>query len=448
MQRAMAHYVPREMAVLGLVEVALSFLVIYVILNVNGTPAWISGSLRSLTAPTAAAAAMIALGISLIALPIGLYQPEVCFNRRRLLPATCLAAGLIFAAMLLFGRPDGHLTLGHAVETAQLGAAGLATMTLVRLAWRLDIVHNRLVRPVLVLGAPAEAAAFKARLDTRRGRNFKPVIMPEGDASWQAIRRRGIWGVVLASGIEPPVAEAILDCKLRGLPVLSAAAFHDRYLARIDIDSLTADGLINGDGFARGRGSAALKRAADIVISIAALLLTLPLMIAIAAAIKLDSRGPVFYRQQRAGRFGKAFTMFKFRSMTADAEACGRPRWTQRQDPRITRIGRFMRASRIDELPQLVNVIRGEMSLVGPRPERPHFVEQLARAIPFYHQRTYVKPGLTGWAQVNYPYGASVEDAREKLAYDLYYVKHRTIWLDLVILLSTIRVVLFSDGAR
>jgi lipopolysaccharide/colanic/teichoic acid biosynthesis glycosyltransferase len=140
--------------------------------------------------------------------------------------------------------------------------------------------------------------------------------------------------------------------------------------------------------------------------------------------------------------------VFKFRSMRVDAEAGGTPRWAQTGDPRITRIGRVIRASRIDELPQLANVLRGEMSLVGPRPERPLFVEQLARAIPFYDQRAYVKPGLTGWAQVNYPYGASIEDAREKLAYDLYYVKHRSTWLDLLILLRTVRVVLFQEGAR
>ena len=164
------------------------------------------------------------------------------------------------------------------------------------------------------------------------------------------------------------------------------------------------------------------------------LALTLPLMALTALAIKIDSPGPVFYRQQRIGRFDKPFTLFKFRSMTVDAEAGGNPRWAQQQDPRVTRVGRFIRATRIDELPQLVNVLRGEMSLVGPRPERPHFVEQLARVIPFYRQRAYVKPGLTGWAQVNFPYGASVEDAREKLAYDLYYVKNRTLLLDLLIL--------------
>jgi lipopolysaccharide/colanic/teichoic acid biosynthesis glycosyltransferase len=165
-------------------------------------------------------------------------------------------------------------------------------------------------------------------------------------------------------------------------------------------------------------------------------------------AIKADTRGPVLYRQQRTGAYGRTFTLLKFRSMAVDAEASGSPRWAQQQDPRITRVGRFIRGARIDELPQLANVIRGEMSLVGPRPERPHFVEQLTRAIPFYRQRAYVKPGLTGWAQVNFPYGASVEDAREKLAYDLYYVKNRSLMLDLIILVSTIRVVLFREGAR
>ncbi len=207
MQRAMAHYVPREMAVLGLVELILSFAATYVILQTGGTPAWMAECLGGLPGTSAAPAAMLAFAISLIALPIGLYQPEVCLDRRRLLPAACLAAVLVFAALLLFGRTDGRFTIGHALETARLSVAGLAIMTLVRLAWGLDLVRNRLVRPVLVLGGPAEAATFAARLDSRRGRNFKPVAVQDGDASWQALRRRRIWGVVLASGIEPRMAE-------------------------------------------------------------------------------------------------------------------------------------------------------------------------------------------------------------------------------------------------
>jgi exopolysaccharide biosynthesis polyprenyl glycosylphosphotransferase len=272
--------------------------------------------------------------------------------------------------------------------------------------------------------------------------------MPAGELSWLTLRRRRIWGVVMTSTPDGTTANAMLDCKLRGLPVLTAEAFHETYLGRIELDTLTAERLLSGDGFSHGRVSAVLQRLGDVVIGSAILMLTLPAMIGAAVAIKLDSPGPVFYRQERIGRFGRSFTMVKFRSMTVNAEACGNPRWAQKEDPRITRVGRFIRAARIDELPQLANVIRGDMSLVGPRPERPHFVEQLARAIPFYHQRAYVKPGLTGWAQVNYPYGASVEDAREKLAYDLFYVKHRSVCLDLVILLLTVRVVLFRDGAR
>jgi exopolysaccharide biosynthesis polyprenyl glycosylphosphotransferase len=235
---------------------------------------------------------------------------------------------------------------------------------------------------------------------------------------------------------------------MRGMRVLSLAAFHETYLGRIDLDRLTANDLLMTHGFAAGRPTEFVKRLSDIIIGCTMLILMLPLMVLIALAIKMDSPGPVFYRQQRVGKFDKPFTLFKFRSMRADAEAGGNPLWAQRHDTRVTRIGRFIRTTRIDELPQLVNVLRGEMSLVGPRPERPHFVEQLSRAIPFYRQRSYVKPGVTGWAQVNFPYGASVEDSREKLAYDLYYVKHRSVLLDAFILVSTIRVVLLREGAR
>ena len=177
-------------------------------------------------------------------------------------------------------------------------------------------------------------------------------------------------------------------------------------------------------------------------------LLTLPVMVITAMLVKLDSPGPVFYRQQRAGYAGAPFTLFKFRSMSVDAEAGGKPRWAQKHDPRVTRVGQFIRQTRIDELPQLFNVLRGDMSMIGPRPERPHFVDELALAIPFYREREYFKPGITGWAQVNFPYGASVDDAREKLAYDLYYVKNRSIALDILIFCSTVRIILFREGAR
>jgi lipopolysaccharide/colanic/teichoic acid biosynthesis glycosyltransferase len=162
----------------------------------------------------------------------------------------------------------------------------------------------------------------------------------------------------------------------------------------------------------------------------------------------VEGKGPVLYRQERVGLRGQVFTLLKFRSMTQDAEVNGSPVWAAQRDPRITRVGWFIRKTRIDELPQLYNVLRGYMSFVGPRPERPYFVNRLAQSIPYYQERHAVKPGITGWAQVNYPYGASLEDARNKLSYDLYYLKNRGLFLDLIILIRTVRVVLWPDGAR
>jgi exopolysaccharide biosynthesis polyprenyl glycosylphosphotransferase len=190
------------------------------------------------------------------------------------------------------------------------------------------------------------------------------------------------------------------------------------------------------------------KRCFDIGFALALLLFTLPLMAATALLIVLDSKGPVFYKQERVGLNGRPFSVIKFRSMHTDAEKDGAPQWAARRDARVTRVGALIRKLRIDELPQLLNVLRGEMSLVGPRPERPCFVDEFTKQIPFYAERHCVKPGITGWAQVNYPYGASLEDARNKLAYDLYYVKNRGLFLDLIVVFQTVRVILFADGAR
>jgi exopolysaccharide biosynthesis polyprenyl glycosylphosphotransferase len=230
----------------------------------------------------------------------------------------------------------------------------------------------------------------------------------------------------------------------QGLHVLAEPAFWERHLGRIDPAASQGEPVTPAD---RGPLLGAASRLLDIAAAAALLLLTGPLMLVTALAIKLESQGPVFYRQQRVGLHGQLFTLIKFRSMGSDAEANG-PVWAASRDARVTRVGGFIRRVRIDELPQLLCILRGEMSLIGPRPERPHFVEQLAEVIPQYRQRACVKPGLTGWAQVNFPYGASVEDARAKLSYDLYYVKHRSLMLDLMILLATVRVVLFQEGAR
>ena len=186
----------------------------------------------------------------------------------------------------------------------------------------------------------------------------------------------------------------------------------------------------------------------DLLVPFVLIALTLPIMVIVTLAIRCDSPGPVFYRQERVGLGGRRFNLLKFRSMIEDAEPEGRPVWAAQNDNRVTRVGRFIRRMRIDELPQLFNVLRGEMSMVGPRPERPYFVDQLTEIIPFFAERHSVKPGVTGWAQIKYPYGASIEDARKKLAYDLYYLKSRSITLDLLILLSTVRVVILQQGAR
>jgi len=206
--------------------------------------------------------------------------------------------------------------------------------------------------------------------------------------------------------------------------------------------------LIFSDGFRMSWVARTVKRLFDVTVSASMLVLTLPLLLLTALAIKLEDGGPVIYSQERIGLFGRPFTLYKFRSMHVDAERHSRPQWAQKADSRITRVGSVIRKVRIDELPQLINVLKGDMSFIGPRPERPYFVDQLGAQIPFYGERHAVKPGITGWAQINYPYGASLQDARNKLSYDLYYVKNHTLLLDCIVLIQTVRVILFPEGAR
>jgi sugar transferase (PEP-CTERM system associated) len=243
-----------------------------------------------------------------------------------------------------------------------------------------------------------------------------------------------------------PVDE-LLQAKLSGVRVEDAATMYERITGKILIDDIKPSWLIFSDGFRVSRLTRALKRAFDIVVAGVALLLAAPLMALTALAVRLDSPGPILYRQERVGKDGRPFTLYKFRSMRQDAEQ-GTPIWARDHDDRVTRVGRFIRLTRLDELPQLWNVLRGDMSCVGPRPERPFFVQQLAAEIPFYHTRHVVRPGVTGWAQVKYRYGSSVEDAAEKLRYDLYYIKHQSLFFDTTILLDTVKVVLFRMGAK
>jgi exopolysaccharide biosynthesis polyprenyl glycosylphosphotransferase len=223
----------------------------------------------------------------------------------------------------------------------------------------------------------------------------------------------------------------------------------ERETGRIDLRSTNPSWLIFSDGFTSGRRlSSVLKRVFDIAASLVLLIVALPLILFGAISVKLDSKGPAFFRQTRVGLFGEHFQLVKLRSMRTDAEADGKAKWAEKDDPRVTRVGKWIRLLRIDELPQIWSVLKGDMSFVGPRPERPEFVADLEKKLLYYSERHMVKPGITGWAQINYPYGASLQDARAKLEYDLYYAKNYTPFLDILILLQTLRVVLWPEGAR
>jgi sugar transferase (PEP-CTERM system associated) len=246
-----------------------------------------------------------------------------------------------------------------------------------------------------------------------------------------------------------PIRE-LLECRLAGVDVTELLTFLERESGRVRLDVLNPSWIIFGEGFRRGSLRQLTARVLDLIAGTALLIVSFPAVIATVIAIRVEDglRAPVLYRQERVGFGGRLFRLMKFRSMRVDAEAPGEARWAQRNDPRVTRVGAVIRRLRIDELPQILNVLRGDMSLVGPRPERPEFVAELAEKIPYYLERHCVKPGITGWAQLCYPYGSSEQDALEKLQYDLYYIKNNSLLLDLVILVQTAEVALFGKGAR
>ena len=246
------------------------------------------------------------------------------------------------------------------------------------------------------------------------------------------------------------LVDDLLDCKMSGIDVVDVLTFFERQTGKIRLDLLKPSWLIFSDGFRHGFLRPFLKRSFDVMASLFILSLAWPFIVGAAFGIWLESgfKGPIFYRQVRVGQNWRLFQVLKFRSMRVDAEKDGVARWAQKNDSRITRVGKFLRRTRIDELPQILNVLKGDMSFVGPRPERPEFVEQLAETIPYYAERHRVKPGITGWAQVRYPYGASEQDALEKLQYDLYYVKNYSLFLDLLILFQTAEVVLWGEGVH
>ena len=312
-------------------------------------------------------------------------------------------------------------------------------------------------RRLLVIGTGERARAVAAAIADQGDEFFEVVgLVDPRELTAEAARplealaaERRAQYVVVACEEQRGVlgAEALLRCRVRGTQVYGAAGFCERVLRRIPVQLLRASDLAYADELTTSPWRRFLKRVFDLMVSALMLVCAAPVMLVLAIAIKLDSRGPVFYRQERLGQDGRRYSLWKFRSMRTDAEAQG-AMWARQNDDRVTRVGRFIRKTRMDEIPQVFNVLLGHMSFVGPRPERPVFVDQLAREIPFYRLREAVKPGITGWAQIRYPYGASVEDARNKLEFDLYYVKNGSLFLDVAIIFHTVRHVVLGRGAR
>ena len=461
MVRLFKHYVPHAVLLLGLFDLALLAGAAELAWRIRaeqigislGFVAERSGMLAGFTAIMLTA--MIATGV---------YGTESLRSLRyagaRLLVAASLGTiALSFADWLIAGAIFWRSTLAYA-----MGLTVLLLMT------------NRLIvggilgaqafrRRVLVLGAGHRADRLR-QLGERPESGFVIVgyirMSDQTPVIEEAINRNavhnltrfvenlGVSEVVLALEERRnslPLHD-LLRIKTAGVHVNDFSSFIERETGRVDLDTVNPSWLIFSDGFSSGRAvSSVAKRLFDVLVSSALLALTLPVIALFAVLVKLDSRGPAFFRQTRVGLYGQNFNLVKLRSMRVDAEAAG-AQWATQNDPRVTRIGKFIRKVRIDELPQSWSVLKGEMSFVGPRPERPEFVEDLEEKLPYFAERHMVKPGITGWAQINYPYGASMEDSRHKLEYDLYYAKNYTPFLDLLILLQTIRVVLWREGAR
>lgn len=380
-----------------------------------------------------------------------------------------LVAGLFFGSLtfVLLGLAIPSLQVGLDVGAIAL-LYSLTLLLMIRFLFRKIIDKNVFRRKTLVYGTGQNAAAISdlRRLADRRGFEIVGNVPALGDTTegqhahvldeertlLEIARETQADEIVVAMDDRRgklPEWE-LLDCKLRGIDVIDLITFLERETGKIRVDLVNSGWLIFSPGFRISWRRRVLKRLSDLLIGTLILLLTWPLFVIIALAIKLEDglRAPVMYRQRRSGLRGKLFSVFKFRSMQVDAEKAGERKWANVDDERTTRVGRVIRRFRFDELPQLINVLRGQMSLVGPRPERPEFVDKLAETIPFYVERHSVKPGVTGWAQVRYSYAASEEDATEKLQYDLYYVKNHSLLLDLAIILQTVEVILWSKGAR
>jgi sugar transferase (PEP-CTERM system associated) len=464
MLRIFRHYIPKTLVLLGLAELLILFVSIYL-----GATFAVSGAAGgdSITAPplplwtqALVFAAAIVLGMT----AMGLYQRDQRTQPSAVLLRIALSFACGFVVMGTIYLVVPELMVGGTIFVTALVCSfvGITSCRLLCLAGE----EAADTRRVLVLGTGDRARQIEnlrrtadqlgveivGYLDLGSDEHKIPperVLSPVAGGLRALAELLDIEEIVVATDDRRkglPIDD-ILECKMYGLRIMEAADFYERQLGKIRLDTLHQSNVIFADGFTQAVIKRTEKRILDIVVSMAMLIGAFPVMLATAVAIYLESGGPVLYRQERVGRRGVPFTLLKFRSMRQDAEANGAV-WALQNDSRVTRVGAFIRKTRIDELPQLINVLRGDMSFVGPRPERPQFVSELSKAIPYYDLRHYVKPGITGWAQILYPYGASINDAREKLQYDLYYLKNYSVFLDINILLQTMQVILWGKGAR
>jgi len=461
MVRLFKHYIPHAVLLLGLID--------FVLLLLAGDFAW---QLRAWQVGMAPGLLLYRLplllafaGVTQAALiAVGVFSADALRSMRfagaRLLVGVSLA---ILTFSLIAFVLHGHTFWRSTLFFAMVLAIALLVANRAVVGGILGVAAFR--RRVLVLGAGTRARRIKAIAERpesgfvvvgyiamNAGQNMLEQAVPRGaiaDLS-SYVQDLGASEVVLALEERRnalPLKD-LLRIKTAGVHVNDFSSFMERETGRVDLDTLNPSWLIFSDGFSSGRLlSSIAKRAFDVLASCVVLLLTFPVIAVFAVLVKLDSRGPAFFHQRRVGLYGEPFELIKLRSMRSDAEKGG-AQWAQKDDPRVTRVGRFIRKVRIDELPQAWSVLTGRMSFVGPRPEVPAFVDDMEDKLPFYAERHMVKPGITGWAQINYPYGASVEDARAKLEYDLYYAKNYTPFLDLLILLQTLRVILWPEGAR
>jgi len=375
-----------------------------------------------------------------------------------------LGVSSILLAVLYYLFP--FLIIGRGIFIISLGFMGAIIVT-----WR--IIYNHILRmrqldqKIMIVGSGPLAKNIATEIIERMDTGFKVIgfITENPERVGEKLVNPSIIGhqsQILDIAIREKVDRIVvaleerrgkfpgaqlLDCKMRGIVVEEGIEFYEHLTGRLQVESLRPSFLIFSGGFKKSKWMMWAKRVIEFVLSLIGLILLSPFILVISILIKIDSRGPVFYKQERVGERGKIFKLLKFRSMVENAEAKG-PVWAQQDDKRVTRVGRWIRKLRLDEVPQMFNVLKGDVSFVGPRPERPCFVEQLRKEIPFYDHRHSVKPGVTGWAQVKYRYGASKEDALEKLKYDLYYIKNLSPLFDLLIIFETIKVVLFGKGAR